>query len=78
MLGPGSFPGPQAAYQRGRSLWARCGLAALPKKLTEMRQSRFFQDLGNSPDRARVRTEDGESWSARKVLRRLVGHRLVH
>jgi len=38
----------------------------------------FLSILRKSPDRACVRTEGGESWSVRKVLRRLVWHELLH
>lgn len=38
----------------------------------------FLTALKQSPDRARVTTENEERWSVRKVLRRLVWHELLH
>jgi len=38
----------------------------------------FLRKLATSPDRARVNFGEGEAWSVRKVLRRLVWHELLH
>jgi hypothetical protein len=38
---------------------------------------RFLEELKSSPDRARI-TETDETWSVRKVLRRLVWHERLH
>ncbi|MDP3179091.1 MAG: DinB family protein [Spirochaetaceae bacterium] len=38
----------------------------------------FLLGLKSSPDRARIDFADGEAWSVRKVLRRLVWHELLH
>jgi len=38
----------------------------------------YLRKLATSPDRARVDFGEGDAWSVRKVLRRLVWHELLH